>query len=172
MKRSKLLILSLLILSFLLVSFRCTNNRWYFVVRLKPQNSNSEIVDNLNVKIVPDELFNGGEKVSFTPRYVYNNDNGSRAISSYSATLYDCSIYDVPLETRYLDWTTLAPILDNYKIIISDPDGVYEDKTIPSIRTLFENSDEHMNRKLSGYDANGNYSSAGLSFNVSLEKKD
>lgn len=163
------LILAFLCFSMLsLVSFRCTMNRWLFLIEIIPKNTEGITIDNLELKLSSKSI-KPNDNISFYPTYRYID--GVKMIDSYCATLYNCPISDVPLESRYLDWDKLQPILDNYAIEIYDAKGIYKDYKISSIRSLIENS-EYKNRKLSIYDDEGNVLPEALTFTIQLEKQD
>ena len=168
MRKIRLVLVFLCFSMVSLVSFRCTMNRWLFLIEIIPKNTEGIAIDNLELKLLPKSI-KTSDNLSFYPTYKYID--GVKMIDSYCATLYNCPISDVPFESRYLDWDKLQPILDNYIIKISDPNGIYEDYTISSIRSLIENS-EYKNRKLSIYDDEGNVLPEALTFTIQLEKQD
>lgn len=168
MRKFRLFLAFLCFVMVSLVSFRCTMNRWLFLIEIIPKNTEGIVIDNLELKLLSKSL-KANENSSFYPTYKYID--GVKMIDSYCATLYNCPISDVPLESRYLDWDKLQPILDNYIIKISDPNGIYKDYTISSIRSLIENS-VYKDRKLYGYDDEGNALPEALTFSIHLEKQD
>lgn len=161
-------LLTILLLSFILLSsFRCTTSVWSFAIAFQVVDENDKIVDGLNVQIVPD-LYNNSSLVTFKKNY--NNAAGKKEFSYYSSELFMCLMSQVSLDDRYLDCKEIQEILDNYSILISDPQNIYKDYTISTLRELIENS-EYKDRKLSIYGDDGEIYSNTLFFKIKLERK-
>ena len=82
------------------------------------------------------------QNVRITNNFVYSIDLIS-GMSYLNAFLYFNNYSLNNRNIRYLDWNVIQPLLDGYRIKITDPNGIYEDYYSPTIRELIESNEEY-----------------------------
>ena len=153
----------------LLSSFRCATGTWSFVVSFQfvdPDDGHN--IEGLDVNFDP-KLYKNGSEVVFEARY--NNSTGNKKIKDYMAIPEIYSLNEISADDRYLDCVPIQYTMNTYRVVVTDPSGVYKEYKSPSLQELLENSDDK-DRKLSMVDENGYTHFQELAFKIPLEKYD